>query len=328
MENKTNETVYLYKESVWYGNMIISIICLSISFYVLCALISYEEKVENWRKVKFFKQSKAKKYRIISRLLSLSIAVFSLTRHATTTTLVWLEAKPSPDEDFSHLPNMKQVCKHLPRAGIFFLSIGLSIVHLFLWYRQRIFYIHPALKLLNNPVIQKISNLIYVIWVIYAVSMCAIYFIFVRYEFNDVAGCLVAKDTLTAYEFIIGSWALSSLFMQGILLCLFVHPLIKRASWSGQTPSQRILLQQSVKKAVILAVICLASDICIPVLTYMLVMPNENDMYTICNFNIVINQFVVVACFDQWKTMLWPWGYLKNGGPNFSWSMVKMENQI
>ena len=329
MENVTvNKSTYFYRESVWYGNMIISIICLPISFYVLCAMIFYEEKVQNWRKISFFQQSKAEKYGSISKFLSILIALFSLARHAITTTMVWIEVKPSPNENFSHLPYIKQACREWLPAGIFILSAGLSFVYLFLWFRQRIFYTHPALKVLNNQVVQQTSNFVLVIWFMYFVAVCTSYFVLVRYEFNDIAGCLVRNDTLISYQFIIGSWALVSIFMQVILLGLFIHPLRKRASWSGQTPSQKIRLQQSVKKAVILAVICLISDILIPIITLVLLKPNENDIYTIYNFNIIINHLVTVACFDQWKTMLWPWKHLKTESTNRSISSGTIEDRI
>ena len=323
-----NESTYSYRESAWYSNLIMSIISLPISFYVLCAIIFYAEKVGNWRKQNFFQQSRAKKYGTISKFLSILIALFSMARHAITTTLVWIEVKPSPNKNFTNLPYIKQACREWPPAGVFILSAGISFVYLFLWFRQRIFYTHPALKVLNNQVVQQTSNFVLVIWFMYFIAVCISYFVLVRYEFNDIAGCLVRNDTIISYQFIIGSWALVSVSMQVILLELFIHPLRKRASWSGKTLSQKIRLQQRVKKAVILAVICLASDVVIPIITMVLVKSNENEIYTVYNFNIIINHLVTIACFDQWKTMLWPWKHLKKESTNRSVSSGAIEDPI
>ena len=243
-----NESTYSYRESVWYINLIMSIICLSISFYVLCAMIFYAEKVENWRKQNFFQQSKAKKYGTTSKFLSILIALFSMARHAMTTTFVWIDVKPSPKENSTSLPYIIQACKEWPPAGVFVLSAGTSFVYLFLWLRQRIFYTHPALKILNNQVVQQTSNFVLIIWFMYFVAFCTSFFVLVRYEFNDITGCLVRNDTLISYLFIVGSWALVSISMQIILLGLFIHPLRKRASWSRKTLSQKIRLRQSEKR--------------------------------------------------------------------------------
>ena len=325
MKNWTivNESSHFYTSNRSYNtaNLAISVACMVIAFYTACVVIYHEIAVDNiWKRKEFLRASPAKIYKGLSRVLCVLIAILSLLRNIITTTEVLINNTIESDTiNFRNLTyNLNDICPSIPRAGISVLMIGLSLVYLFLWLRQRLFYTEPLVKDVTAKVAQWLSNCILVIWVIYLISISLSYFLVVDYEYSDRFSCVTSNSTESNYESIIWSWAVVSVLMQIILLGLFIHPLYKQNSWSKKAPGQKPSLQKRIKKAVILAAICLASDITLPLLTKVFITPDGDLIFTFYNINLVVNQLATVACFDNWKAKIFPWkSYKKKNEPPF-----------
>ena len=134
----------------------------------------------------------------------------------------------------------------------------------FLWFKQRVFYIYPRLKKLNNKIVQSISNGVMVIWFLHYVTLYFCYFIPVYFHFNVQGGCSITESSYDAYFFLIVSRTATSILMQIILLGLFIYPILKGSLWlSNQNYERNNGLMKRVKKAILLASICLADDLSI-----------------------------------------------------------------
>ena len=313
MENSTNanEGANFYKRNSLYMtiDLTISILCMIIALYITCALIFHEKFIKsNWKRKKFSQMSLAKKYGLLSRFLCVLIGIVSLLRHIITTTQILIDNTVELNNiNSSNLLYLKNVCPRISRAGNIVLILGLNLVYLVLWLRQRIFYAQPILKVFNGKVVQQLSNFIIVVWVICLTSIGVSYFVVVRYEYSDGFICVITNATAFGYEFIVGSWAAVSVVMEVILLGLFIHPLYKRNFWSSETHNQKAHLQNKIKKAVILSIICLVSDIVLPLFIKVLLTPEGDMVFTFYNINLVVNHLAIVGCFYQWKMIFFPW---------------------
>ena len=69
-----------------------------------------------------------------------------------------------------------------------------------------------------------------------------------------------------------------------------------------------------VKKATLLASICLAADLLSILATQFLFVKNANAAIFPHNINLVINHLVTIAYFDHWKQLLWPWYHKPSNG--------------
>ena len=209
---------------------------------------------------------------------------------------------------------IKTICETFSRLGNISLTLGSGLVYLILWLRQVVFYIHPFLKVLNNKLVRIFSNSIMVAWFLYYFSLYLCYFILVHYHYKKQGGCLVTESSYDPYLSLIVLWTVISILMQIILLGLFIYPILKRASRKSHLSTDRnFRLMERVKKAVILASICLATDLLSIVVPSILFLENSNGVTFPLGTNLVINHFVTIVCFDHWKKLLWPWNHKSDG---------------
>ena len=87
--------------------------------------------------------------------------------------------------------------------------------------------------------------------------------------------------------------------MQISLLALFIYPILKKTLRTNRQNNCNLNLIRKVKKAIILALICVGTDIATLVLYF--------TVYWLLEINLIINLFVTIASFDCWKKLLWPW---------------------
>ena len=318
MENLTdsNQTSFNFRLDVWYGNVISSGLLGVISSYLVVALIFFEIKIEKPRKQPFLKLSLENKLAVLSKFTCIVIGVASVIRQWNAFGRMFFEYEVVFGDHADGLINgleIKKICETFSRLGNIALTMGSGLVYLFLWFRQRVFYIHPSLKILNNKLVRVFSNSIMVAWFLYYFSLYFCYFILVHYHYKKQGGCLVTERAYDSYSSLIVSWTVISILMQIILLGLFIYPILKRALWKGhQSTDRNFCLMKRVKKAVILASICLATDLLSIGATRIFFLKNSNSVIFPFSTNLVINHFVTIACFDHWKKILWPWN-LKSG---------------
>ena len=220
--------------------------------------------------------------------------------------------KEAADSGFQiyHQREALLVCQVLSKIGIITLTFGIGFIYLFLWFRQRIFYVHPSLKILNTIVVRFISYIVVAVWCLYLSAAVSCYFIYITYDFKEV-DCMIKDGSNSIYLIIFQSWLLLSIFIQVGLLGLFIYPVLKhtfRHTTSRKKNGLRsIRLLRRVKKAVVLTILCLISDIASLGITYAFYKFSAHTVFHTYSVNLVINQFVTILCFDHWKTILFPW---------------------
>ena len=302
-----NET-FRFRSEVWLNDTVLSCILAVVALYLLAALAFHEVRVEKPRKERFRRLSLENKFGVLSKYTCILIAIAALLRHLNSLGMLWLEYSAV----YGSLPDnssaANSACTILPPVGNVALTVGGGLVYLFLWFRQRVFYIHPSLKILSNKFVTALSFGILIMWIFFWIALYFAYFIIVRYHFTKKGGCLFVDESALPYGYIIFSWTAVSVFMQVVLLGLFIYPILKRSLWRGhQSTDGNSPLMRRVKKAVALAAICFLTDVLSVVATIVLFEDNTNSPIFMYSVNLTINQFATIACFDYWKKLLWPW---------------------
>ena len=311
------ETTFVFQMNIWITNLVFHILLLVFSIYIITALIYHEVKVEKKRE-RFVEASTEKKYAMLSKLVCIFIGFISLLRNLNSIGSLLLEIyiqKQYPQtisRNSTFDEDLKLVCQILSKSGNIILTSGLGFVYCFLWLRQRVFYIHPSLKVLNNLTTRILSSATIIVWLIFFVSLFISYMIIVQYDLHAGGGCVVRESIIYPYLAIILTWGFASLLIQIALLGLFIYPIMKKVSWTDKNLDQTSVLVKRVKKAVYLTLACLVSDIMSALLPPALFKENQNNLFFFYSINLAVNHVVTVACFDYWKDLVWPWNVNKN----------------
>ena len=320
MENITNTSneKFLFILELWTGDLVISSILVLITVYVTAAVIYHHIKLIHSKNEKFSLMALEKKFAILSKFICILIAVISVIRTTNAVALLFIDKTAIlANRNISQIDSLQTACQILPRIGIFTLTIGTGLVYLFLWFRQRVFYVHPSINILNNRLVRATSWGIILVWFLYYISAMISYFVLVEYQFDKNGRCLVATGRSSSIYFYISfSWVVVSILMQIALLGLFIFPIIRRTLWRTLEENRNSVLLQRVRKAIIITVVCLASDILSAIFTQTLTRPHETGFNATYSINLLINHLATVACFDYWKLMLWPWKHYPSNTKN------------
>lgn len=277
-----------------------------ISLYITIALIFYLVVIDDYKLSRFFSYSPEQKFSYLSKLVCLLIGILCFLRHFSYFCfLAWLWHSENDEkleiflsENGKNLEILNSACQGIATFADVTLITGMCFVFVFLWFRQRVFYAHPNLKLLNNRFIGFISFSLIFVWFLFLLIIIVIYIIFICFKYIPMAGCEVkTQEGSSLFRIMILSFTAVSIFMQISLLFLFVYPLIKRAGTS--------LLMQRVKKAFILTIICLVTDILFFSLS--LVIEYKAIIVSFYGVSLQLNHIVTILCFDYWKLLLFPW---------------------
>ena len=293
---QNNETIDFLDLNDEIAVIVVNAILLVVAVYVFSALLYYKLNKEK-RKKSFFALSLEVKYERICKWISISVSASAILKLLLSFSISLLQKYAVMFQLDSESGGI--ICDVLSRIDRFLLTLGVSVVYLFLWFRQRIFYIHPSMCISHNKVVRLISAAVAIVWVLYYLAILLCFFILVEFAFEH--GICVRANPISEENYfnVFLSWALLSIFMQVVLLGLFIYPIITKATLLTSKNSQTSKLVKRVKKAVILTVVCLVSDILAFVLTV-------NKVMNIYNVDLMINVFVTVFCFDNWRTMLFP----------------------
>ena len=312
MENvsDSNETSLDVKTDLWLADVVISFALLVFACYLFVALMYHKLKVENPIREDFFSLSTEKRYRFLSSYTCIVIGCFSVIRQIYAVGSKLAEHRALSANETLEENTIELFCKVFPSIGNVAITFGGGACYVFLWFRQRVFYVHPSLKVLSNKFVNFVSYLIIAAWLLYCVCLHGAYFTIVRHHFKRPAGCVVEERFYASYTKIVISWTVVSILMQIGLLFLFIYPITKTAKWKGQ--QQRDInssLLQRVKKAIILTSICLVTDVLTIIVRTFLISINGSIILFIFSSNLVVNHMVTIACFDYWRKLLWPWSF-------------------
>ena len=309
MENNVNiNQTFVFVEEFVKFNLITSIALLIVSTYVFVALLFYHFKTDKKVKKKFSELTLESKYALLSKYTCMAIAFFSLYRNLNAIGLFIFESQVNAaenstinDRNFS-----ESACNVLSKIGNFALSFGTGLVYLFLWIRQRVLYVHPLLKLLNNGLTRIISSSIIFFWLTFYAGFGLSYVVIVQYYYNQE--CLIVESTVDLYANLVISYVAVTLFMQLCLLGLFIYPILNQAFLRQNSAVEwNSKLLARVKKAIVLTAVCLLSDIFSSALAYYTYIPNATSLFSMFSINLTINHLATIGCFNKWKTILFPW---------------------
>ena len=254
-------------------------------------------------------------YATISNVIFFVVNVLVLTRSLVAVSLFGFKY------DFDNSPNLSEEERIYAdmgcQAAIMFFNfafiIGKDLIYFFLWIRQRIFYIHPEIKMFNNKCVRLISVGSIIGMLLWEAVMLICYFIFARYRFDSSTSLCTVVDSEVA------SWFLTVYILQVIkitvinliLLSLFIFPLKKYETLRKKNCINGLnstsALHKAVKKVIFLSVIASISDILSVIVPLLL---HHVALYTIffavSNISMLINLFAAIGCFDDWKSILCP----------------------
>ena len=312
MQNLFNETASFTSDLLFDDTAIIGVL-LAVSSYLFAALSFHKLKAEKSHG-RFLSLSLEKRYGAISSNICILIGVASIILQASGLAWKLIEFRELSDSGTFGESTIHKICNTLPTASNIAISIGSGFVYLILWFRQRIFYVHPSLKILSNKIVKHISDSIIAVWLISYLILFVSHLSLVHYRYKVPVGCIVDETAHRSYSILVLVWLIVSILTQISLLFHFLYPIFKSSLWRNQQQYERnTSLFSRVKKAVALASICLATDILTIILRAILITRNSSIVLSIFTTNLVINHLMAIACFDHWKYLLWPWKFcLKN----------------
>ena len=315
MENSSyfNNASNTFNQGIWTTDLVFSSILLIISLYLLIALVYHQIKVEKPLETEFFRLTLEKKYRVISKYICILIGVFTVIHSLGDIVVKSAEWSAAFSIESVLSTNGAAIgCNVVTQVSVSALGTGNLFVYVFLWLRQSIFYVQPTLNALYNNKMKAFSVFILVFYVVFGLSLFIAFSIVVRYALNSAGFCIIQPvvNNDTSFVLIMNAWNSLSIAMQVSLLGLFIYPLLKQATWNqNQLGTQNHRLLQVIKKAVVLASVCLVTDICTLIYVGLAISSGKNNQrtYVVYSGNLVVNYLVTIVCFGYWKKLLWPW---------------------
>ena len=284
------------------------------SFYFIVVLLTHQTKTKKFQHTykSFFQLPLEIKYSVLSRHTCISIAFVSLLRNLNDLGFLAIDGVAFLSTETNQTSAKAEIaCNVLARLDIFLFAVSNGLVYFFLWLRQSIFYIHPHLKGLNRKRVRVFSVGILIFYLAFGIALFVVYLIKFQYQINKSGFCLseskIGSD-VWSYSALILIFSMCSILMQIVLLCLFVNPLLKRRLWRNSQQSKRSCrLMKTVRKAIVLASICIVTDILTYAANLLLYGKHTNRILFPYSVNLIVNCLVAIACFDCWRQILWPW---------------------
>ena len=315
MENLSyfNNASNTSNQEIWTIDLILSSILLIISLYFLVALVYHQITVEKLSVAKFFQMTLEKKYRLLSKYICILIGIFSVIRTLGDIMVKSLEWNVIFASEPVQPTNAATIaCKIVTHISSSASAFGNLFVYIYLWLRQSIFYVQSTLKVLYSNKLKAFSFFILFFHLVFGISLCISFVIVVRYTLSSAGFCIIQPvvNNDTSFISILTTWNSLSIAMQVSLLGLFIYPLLKQASWNqNQHGMQNHRMLRVVKKAVIVASVCLVTDICTLVYLSLAISSDGNNQRTnvVYSGNLVVNYLVTIACFGYWRKLICPW---------------------
>ena len=304
MANTMECTVLEFKLEYWISNNAVSSHVLLFFLYILLALLYHEIRLEKPRQNGLLHLPMEERYRVLSKYACIFIAIASLVLFVNEA--IYRSVEGIAVFSGSYLTTAETVCVvSLPIRYVAF-TVSYGSVYLFLWLKQRVIYVHPSLKVLNNKYVSVFSLAVFILWILFWISLVIVYFIKVQYRLDRKRGCTIDEDSMKTFNEIVFTWTSASILMQISLLSLFIYPILKQARWRDQQNNPNLM--RRVKKAVVFASICLGTDIvAIVVYLFFAIGCAANSATWAYSINLLINHLITIGCFDHWKKLLWPW---------------------
>ena len=269
-----------------------------ITVYLIIACIIYEFKKQRIgcrsRRQKSFKKGRKTPKLFLLMRAELLVALLFLCGRFVCEHCELLLQHFEADVDF---------CDKLNKTKMLFSAVNVAAVYLFLWTRQRLYYLEPAMKELSNKTTRTMSTLsLFFLFIGHFVGN--ILFLLFR-DFNlSAVGCVNNIKDETLFEYLPWIWlGTGSMVYQIILFALFIYPLIRHKSLVPSSNGFHNTISV-IKRTTIATSTCIATDFissCLIVLAR-----DENEIVPIFSYDIsaTINVVCVIMSFGDWKMQL------------------------
>ena len=291
---------------------ILNIIIATISLYLLIVLSSYLYK--NKSKLNLCTSHQKNQFSTISKIILLVVIVMVLVRCLCYVSLFGFNKDFNTstilnDEEKIYADAMCQVVRAIIALTLF---IGTDLISLFLWIRQRIFYIHSEFKMFNNKCVRFISFASIIGMLLCELVLLPCYFIFADYRYDSLTSLctdVVDLENIFWLQMITILFGAKTIVIELLLLGLFIFPLKKYETWRKNNNINGVnsnsSLNKTVKKVIFLSIIASISDIFVLLLVYFFNISYYMNT-ALFNLTMLINLFAAIGCFDDWKSILCP----------------------
>lgn len=291
----------------WKASFIVTLMVSALSFYCAISLILHEIFLclRNSRK-RTSSGIEERRLARITRVLCILVAFGAMTMSLTNAAILLSESASC----FPY-PSTEQLCNILNPIRNVGMITTVTATYVFLWFRQRVFYVNPALCEMNKRVLTIFSKAILVVWILYCIAGIVIVVFLTGYA-KTVAGCISSRESARLLGNFMTSWLVMCGAMQVSTLGLFIYPLIKRSAFmrnastrSNRTHSHAVLVGR-VKRAIFFSSICVLSDVTAGVLFHRRNAFRISTFRSIYPLDLAINLLCVIGCFDSWPKMMLP----------------------
>ena len=187
-------------------------------------------------------------------------------------------------------------------------TVGLFSVYFVLWYRlHTVFYLNPILQQTTSKLV-FILNKLTVVLLVCMTAINIVTFLCSPHYVTTPFGCVNVHKTEEALL----KWFLllsSTAFFQALLFFSLVYPLRRHRQEMLNCGVRPIFLKPIVKRAIIVACICLISD----ALNVVYALTNQEKTIYIAHVvygtNMLINMLALLMSFTDWKQRLFPWNF-------------------
>ena len=310
MESLTcfNESAFKFKYELWVTDFSICSILTVVSLYLSVALISHRIHIDGSKRqfLQFFLE---RRFDALSKCISTLIAIASLVGNTFCTARLILERITISYNAIWPQNFTKIFCGLGQKLLILGYCICCFLVILFLWIRQRIFYVDSPMGKMDSTLAKRFSIVVLIMYNLIGISVIIVFLASVQYRYIAVTGtCALKINNHLQFAVLVSIWTLVTFLMQIALLGLFIYPICQTNSLQKQKQNKNLLkLRKKVIKAAILASICTVSDCLFGIVLYSLHDENTTTLSFPFSINLFINLSVTIACFDCWKKLIWPW---------------------
>ena len=278
------------------------------SLYLLLALIYYQLRVNKRTTKRFLELSLEERYCASLKYACIIIAIASALHQSCFFGYLILPTLAGKEVLLLQENTLIIICNVFPKLSDAALCFGSCFIVLYFWFRQRIFYVHSSLAMMDFTHGKRLGLAILIVYGFFLVFQLIAYLITVQYRYH-AGSCLVRENSADYITILNSTWTVISVLMHITLLGLFVYPIRQLSLWKEQQSEKIRCLQKTAKKAAVFALICFLSD-ALPVLLVSLTSLYEENA-TVPTFlnstNLIINQLATIFYFDHWKKLLWPW---------------------
>ncbi|XP_076813924.1 uncharacterized protein LOC143460339 [Clavelina lepadiformis] len=181
-----------------------------------------------------------------------------------------------------------------------------------LWLRQKIFYLHPAMRHITSIVTNVISWSFFIIMLISTCSSLVIYVIGNSPSYSNISACVMADNAVKSQmpEHVILSVTITLIVVyRTLFLGLLIYPLMKhgrdlKECNMGQKHLNELLAV--VRRVLVADCLCIAIFIAVAVLTDRLSQQSSFLLILIWEVELVLGFIFIMSSFIDWRKRLLP----------------------